>query len=125
MAEADGIPHPRSFVAPVVVTGSVRGVKRVGDTLINIPPWYRKHNMNAAVDVSRSAQIRDIEASFNATESFSLSTLRHPNKPDVTAVDSYDVFPDAEIWANAYDLFRFSERPGERPPDVSRFLRGC
>jgi len=29
-------------------------------------------------------------------------------------VDSYEVFPDADIWANAYDLFRFSERPGER-----------
>ena len=91
---------------------------------MNIVPRYRKHNMNAAVDVSRSAQIRDIEASFNATESFDLSTLRHPNKPDVTAVDSYDVFPDAEIWANAYDLFRFSERPGERPPDVSHPLCG-
>lgn len=74
--------------------------------------------MNAVVDVSRSAQIRDIEASFKATESVDLSKLRHPNKPDVTAVDSYDIFPDADIWANAYDLFRFSERPGERPPEV-------
>ena len=80
--------------------------------------------MNAAVDVSRSAQIRDIEASFNATESVDLSKLRHPNKPDVTAVDSYDIFPDADIWANAYDLFRFSERPGERPPEVCLFVWG-
>ena len=28
------------------------------------------------------------------------------------------MLPDAEIWANAYDLFRFSERPGERPVDM-------
>ncbi|CCM04179.1 uncharacterized protein FIBRA_06341 [Fibroporia radiculosa] len=77
-----------------------------------------KHNMDAAIDISRSAQIRDIEASFAVTENFDLKTLRHPNKPNVTAVESYEIFPDAEIWANAYDLFRFSERPGERPPDV-------
>ncbi|KAI0729971.1 RNA polymerase II-associated [Fomitopsis betulina] len=81
-------------------------------------PQEAKHNTSAVVDVSRSAQIRDIEASFNATESSALSTLKHPNKPGVTAVDSYDIFPDAEIWANAYDLFRFSERPGERPSEV-------
>ncbi|KAI0070806.1 hypothetical protein K474DRAFT_1687312 [Panus rudis PR-1116 ss-1] len=72
----------------------------------------------APIDVSRSAQIRDIESSFAATENFDLASLRHPNKPNVTAVDSYEILPDAEIWANAYDLFRFSERPGERPVDV-------
>lgn len=74
--------------------------------------------MDAPVDISRSAQIRDIEASFAVTDSFDLGALKHPNKPGVTAVDSYEIFPDAEIWANAYDLFRFSERPGERPSDV-------
>ncbi|GJE90311.1 RNA polymerase II-associated protein [Phanerochaete sordida] len=74
----------------------------------------------APIDVSRGAQIRDIEASFGAAnDNFDLSTLKHPNKPNVTAVDSYEVLPDANIWANAYDLFRFSERPGDkpRPPD--------
>jgi RNA polymerase II-associated factor 1 len=69
--------------------------------------------------VSPAAQIRDIEASFAAcNEQFSLAAIRHPNKPKVTAVESYEIFPDAEIWANAYDLFRFSERPGERSADV-------
>ncbi|KAL4252030.1 PAF1 family protein [Abortiporus biennis] len=72
----------------------------------------------AYIDVSRSAQLRDIDASFQATEGFDLDTLKHPNKPNVTAVESYEIFPDANVWANAYDLFRFSERPGERPPDV-------
>jgi len=28
------------------------------------------------------------------------------------------VLPDADVWPNQYDLFRFSERPGERPVDV-------
>jgi RNA polymerase II-associated factor 1 len=73
------------------------------------------------IDVSRSAQLRDIEASFaacNDPSQFDLSTLRHPNKQGVTAVESFEIYPDADIWANAYDLFRFSERPGEKPIDV-------
>ncbi|KAJ7650118.1 hypothetical protein FB45DRAFT_1017522 [Roridomyces roridus] len=49
---------------------------------------------------SREAQLRDIEASFAAChDEFSLAELRHPNKPN-------------------YNLFRFSERPGERPLEV-------
>lgn len=80
----------------------------------------RKPAADTHVDVSRAAQIRDIEASFAAANGPELSALRHPNKPNVTAVEYYDVLPDASIWANAYDLFRFSERPGDkpRPPDV-------
>lgn len=78
----------------------------------------RKHTPLAPIDVSRSAQIRDIETSFVAVEEFDVSTLKHPNKPKLTAVESYEILPDADIWANAYDLFRFSERPGDRPPDV-------
>ncbi|EMD38790.1 hypothetical protein CERSUDRAFT_112529 [Gelatoporia subvermispora B] len=77
-----------------------------------------KQNQDVPIDISRSAQIRDIEASFAALENTDLKTLKHPNKPGVVAVDTYEVLPDAEIWANAYDLFRFSERPGDRPPDV-------
>ncbi|KAJ3510057.1 hypothetical protein NLJ89_g4888 [Agrocybe chaxingu] len=78
-----------------------------------------KHVVSAPIDVSRNAQLRDIEASFVASnENFSLESLRHPNKPNVTAVESYPILPDADIWANQYDLFRFSERPGERPVDA-------
>lgn len=74
----------------------------------------------APIDISHAAQIRGIEASFAALQTSDLSTLKHPNKPHLTAVDSYDLLPDADIWANAYDLFRFSERPGDRlrPPEV-------
>ncbi|TFK39891.1 RNA polymerase II-associated protein [Crucibulum laeve] len=71
------------------------------------------------IDVSRNAQLRDIETSFKAcNDDFDVSTIRHPNKPNVTAVESFPVLPDSEIWANQYDLFRFSERPGERALDV-------
>ncbi|PSR76304.1 hypothetical protein PHLCEN_2v8536 [Hermanssonia centrifuga] len=77
-----------------------------------------KMHIDEPVDVSHSAQLRDIEASFNATDNFDISTIKHPNKPNVTAVESYEIFPDADVWANAYDLFRFSERPGDRPLDA-------
>ena len=80
---------------------------------------YRKHVVSAPVDVSRNAQLRDIEASFAAcNENFSLEALQHPNKPNVTAIESFPFLPDADIWANQYDLFRFSERPGDRPIEV-------
>ena len=80
--------------------------------------------MAPTIDVSRDAQLRDIEASFAAcNDIFDLSTLHHPTKPGVTAVESYEVLPDAEIWANQYDLFKFSERPGERSVDVWTSLR--
>lgn len=71
--------------------------------------------------MSRAAQLRDIEASFaacNDASQFDLSTVRHPNKQGVTAAESFEIFPDVDIWANAYDLFRFSERPGDKPMDV-------
>ena len=79
----------------------------------------RKNLAENAVDISRSVQIRDIEASFDAcATNFDLTSLKHPNKPNITPLRSYEIFPNTDIWANTYDLFRFSERPGERPSDV-------
>ncbi|KAF8586321.1 hypothetical protein K439DRAFT_1387233 [Ramaria rubella] len=81
-------------------------------------PQDAKPLNEVSIDVSRAAQIRDIEASFPSTgEPFDLASLKHPSKPGLTAVESYDILPDSEIWANAYDLFKFSERPGERSND--------
>ncbi|KAF9454226.1 hypothetical protein P691DRAFT_717588 [Macrolepiota fuliginosa MF-IS2] len=85
-----------------------------------------KHIQSAPIDISRGAQLRDIEASFAASnDNFDISSLRHPTKPDITAVESYPFLPDAEIWPNQYDLFRFSERPGDRPVDVEDERLDC
>ena len=71
------------------------------------------------MDVSREAQLASIESSFAAARGADeLGALRHPTKPRLRAVATYEVLPDADVWANAYDLFRFSERPGERGPEV-------
>ncbi|KAG6902582.1 hypothetical protein C0995_014589 [Termitomyces sp. Mi166 len=76
----------------------------------------QKQAQSTVIDISRAAQLRDIEASFAAcNDTFSLEDLQHPNKSGVIAVESYEVLPDADIWSNQYDLFRFSERPGDKP----------
>jgi RNA polymerase II-associated factor 1 len=85
-------------------------------------------NKSSTIDVSREAQLANIEASFAAAQQYSednaegLENLRHPTKPGLKAVESYPLLPDADIWANAYDLFRFAERPGERPVDVRPYF---
>ncbi|KAI9434545.1 RNA polymerase II-associated [Russula earlei] len=71
------------------------------------------------VDISREAQLASIESSFAAARGADqLGALRHPTKPRLRALATYEVLPDADVWANAYDLFRFSERPGERGPEL-------
>ncbi len=79
----------------------------------------RTNFQNDTVDISREAQLASIENSFAAAHSSEqLGSLRHPTKPRLRAAATYEVLPDADVWANAYDLFRFSERPGERGPEV-------
>ncbi|KAF8916190.1 RNA polymerase II-associated [Mucidula mucida] len=100
-------------------------------TPLSMYPGFAKQNTQASpmrssknvqappIDVSHAAQIRDIEATFvAANQDFSLKNLRHPTKPKLTAIESYEVLPDIDIWPNQYDLFRFSERPGERALDM-------
>lgn len=70
------------------------------------------------MDVSRDAQIRDIESTFpGAPGEAKLSSFRHPIHTKRRAVEYYDVFPDPETFATAFDVFRFSERPGDRAAD--------
>ncbi|KAJ7580215.1 RNA polymerase II-associated protein [Mycena floridula] len=119
-------------------TGFSNGNASGASTPLQAVPWLRRteytsrsdssnrsnalesrHVQMPAIDVSRPAQLRDIDASFAAcNDNFNLSNLQHPLKPNVTALESYEVLPDADIWPNQYDLFKFSERPGERGLDV-------
>jgi len=74
------------------------------------------------VDISREAQIASIENSFAAVRSAEqLSSLWQLTKPHLRAIAASEALPDVDMWANAYDLFRFSERPGERGPEVRAF----
>lgn len=82
--------------------------------------------MDVPVDTSIPAQILSIERTFPPAnqQTIDLTKLKHPTKPDVTAVETYEFLPDSDLWANMYDVFRFAERPGERPLDVSVEING-
>lgn len=61
----------------------------------------------------RDGRAAAIAATFDAAH-IPLSELRHPTKRGVTAVESFDLLPDADLWANEYDLVRFGEDPANR-----------
>ncbi|PIL33234.1 hypothetical protein GSI_04684 [Ganoderma sinense ZZ0214-1] len=121
---------------PVLVAGPSSGTSTLMSSVPHVP-WLRKteylsrdgsmhpsvsqeikQSNDMAIDVSHDTQLRDIDASFAVIESSELSALCHPIRPELTAVEAFKIFPDADIWVNTYDLFRFSERPGDRPPDI-------
>lgn len=67
------------------------------------------------VDISRDAQIRDVEATFPPSyRGVDKENIKHPNKPGRKAVEVFDLLPDPETFATTSDIFRFPERPGER-----------
>ena len=117
--------YPATVLHPlcaVLHLQSIRCVPFIISLLLYILIFAYSTSLHDAVDVSRDAQLASIDSSFGAARAAdSLSTLRHPTKPRLRAVATYEVLPDADVWANAYDLFRFSERPGERGPEVRVF----
>ena len=117
--------YPATVLHPlcaVLHLQSIRCVPSIISLLLYILIFAYSTSLHDAVDVSRDAQLASIDSSFGAARAAdSLDTLRHPTKPRLRAVATYEVLPDADVWANAYDLFRFSERPGERGPEVRVF----
>ncbi|WFD43450.1 hypothetical protein MPSI1_002112 [Malassezia psittaci] len=71
------------------------------------------------IDTSDQAQIARIQQGFEAANA-SLDTLHHPNKPDVHAVESYELLPDPETWATPMHIVRFATAlgPTEKDRDV-------
>ncbi|GAA6021674.1 hypothetical protein JCM10207_008109 [Rhodosporidiobolus poonsookiae] len=61
----------------------------------------------------RDGRAQAIAATFDAAH-IPLAELRHPTKPNVTAVEAFEVLPDADLWANEYDLVRFGEDPADK-----------
>jgi RNA polymerase II-associated factor 1 len=71
------------------------------------------------VEISCEAQLASIESSRAAPQSAEQpSLLRHPTKSRLRAVATYEVIPDADVWANVYILFQFSEWLGETGLEV-------
>ncbi|GAA5904762.1 hypothetical protein JCM8208_001347 [Rhodotorula glutinis] len=64
----------------------------------------------------RPGRAAAIAATFTAAN-VPLSELRHPTKQGVTAVEAFDILPDADLWANELDLVRFGEDPAKQGPN--------
>ncbi|WFC99357.1 hypothetical protein MYAM1_002101 [Malassezia yamatoensis] len=71
------------------------------------------------IDTSDQAQIARIQQGFEAANA-ALDTLHHPTKPDVHAVESYELLPDPETWATPMHIVRFATAlgPTEQDRDV-------
>lgn len=65
------------------------------------------------MDASEAAQIVTIDKTFSDLTDQKLEDIRHPDakKKHLRVVDSYDILPDDETWANSYIMIRFPERP--------------
>ena len=49
-----------------------------------------------------------------------LSDIRHPSKKNLRAVDTFEVLPDFETWANDYFIMRFADDPSDKPIPVDK-----
>lgn len=118
--EPPGGPNRTTEVAAPTNVTWLRKTEQIARTALQRTPKSTQKQVApiVTVDVSREAQLRDIDASFVlANEAFVLEDVKHPTKRGVHAVESYEFLPDPALWANQYDLFRFMERPGNRPTE--------
>ncbi|GJN90224.1 hypothetical protein Rhopal_003223-T1 [Rhodotorula paludigena] len=72
-----------------------------------------KREQAALNPLDRDGRAAAISATFDAAHT-PLSELRHPTKKHLTAVESFDLLPDADLWANEFDLVRFGEDPSSQ-----------
>ncbi|KAL7422784.1 hypothetical protein Q5752_002079 [Cryptotrichosporon argae] len=65
------------------------------------------------VDASEAAQVAAIDKSFSDVRDQKVEDIRHPDakRKHLRVVDTYDILPDDEAFANLYCIFRFPERP--------------
>ena len=54
-------------------------------------------------------QIDEINNSFIQANSITLSKLKHPTNPKLTAVEMVPIFPDFEFWPNSLALATFDK----------------
>lgn len=63
-------------------------------------------------------QVEAIINTFSALD-IPLADVKHPTKPHLQAVESFEILPDEQIWANQYALFKFADNPNDRRGAVS------
>ncbi|KAI9143956.1 Paf1-domain-containing protein [Paraphysoderma sedebokerense] len=82
----------------------------------------QREDRSAAADIqphkdrTREGQIRDIEATFEHAAAKNISTLKHPRKPHLKAVEMMPIFPELTLWPNDYCMIQFDGHPAESVP---------
>lgn len=77
----------------------------------NAQQQVQKPKVTERIHVSRQAQLAKIEKSFKDAQK-PLSSLVHPHKKGVKAVQVFEFLPDPETWATNYQVVRFIDHPG-------------
>lgn len=68
-------------------------------------------NKQVTAEQTLEQQIDAITSTFEALATTPLSEIRHPTKPYLEAVETFDLLPDELLAANQYMLFKFSDNP--------------
>lgn len=71
------------------------------------------------VEQTLEERLQTIINTFSALD-VPLSDVKHPTKPHLQAVESFDILPNEDLWGNQYSIFRFADNPHERRQGVSR-----
>jgi len=66
-------------------------------------------------EMARADQIKVIEDTFESIR----QAPRHPTKPNLEAVSTFDIFPNFDVWPNQYNQVQFDGDPV--PADIQDF----
>jgi len=72
-----------------------------------------------ALPKTKSERLAEIHSTFDAIANAPIETLKHPTKPNMKAVEAFELLPNESTWANTYDFYRFQENPTDRPDQSS------
>ncbi|PLW27588.1 hypothetical protein PCANC_19882 [Puccinia coronata f. sp. avenae] len=72
-----------------------------------------------ALPKTKTERLAEIHSTFEVVANAPIPTLKHPTKPNMKAVDAFELLPNELTWANTYDFYRFQENPTDRPDQSS------
>ncbi|OAV87644.1 hypothetical protein PTTG_04663 [Puccinia triticina 1-1 BBBD Race 1] len=72
-----------------------------------------------ALPKTRTERLAQIHSTFDLIANLPIQSLKHPTKPNLKAVEAFELLPNESTWANTYDFYRFQENPTDRSDQSS------
>ncbi|KAA1082539.1 hypothetical protein PGT21_006372 [Puccinia graminis f. sp. tritici] len=72
-----------------------------------------------ALPKTKTERLAGIHSTFEVIANKPIQSLKHPTKPNLKAVEAFELLPNESTWANTYDFFRFQENPTDRTDQSS------